>query len=243
MPVAQKTRPEKTDFEPLYTEHRRILEDHGLNIDKMIELRRFIHKHPEGEFDVFKTQKLIRDKLLEFGLEPEAIKDCIKSGLVVDIHGTGPEEAKGHGLINSIALRADMDGLPIKEMNEDLEYKSTTEWAHMCGHDGHMTTILSAAYVIITNRDKIPCNNFVRLLFQPAEEAPGGALPMIKEGCLEGIQEIYGYHNVPNFDQGDVRVCEGAFFAAGSKVTITVKGQGGHGSSPHKLVDPIVCAA
>jgi hippurate hydrolase len=90
-----------------------------------------------------------------------------------------------------------MDALPMEEKNHDLEYKSTTEWAHMCGHDGHMATIMATAKVIVSNRDKIPKNKFVRLLFQPAEEGPGGALPMIKEGCMNGIDEVYGYHNIP----------------------------------------------
>ena len=82
----------------------------------------------------------------------------------------------------------------------------------------------------------------MRLLWQPAEEGPGGAEPMIKEGCMEGVDEVYGFHNVPNFDEGDIRVCEGPFFAAVTIVTIIVHGQGGHGSSPHKLNDPITCA-
>lgn len=112
----------------------------------------------------------------------------------------------------------------------------------MCGHDGHMVTILSTASVLYRNRDKIPQNQFVRLLFQPAEEGPGGAAPMIKEGCLDDISEVYGYHNVPNFDEGDIRVCEGAFFAATSQIRITITGQGGHGSAPHKLRDPITAA-
>ena len=80
-------------------------------------------------------------------------------------------------------------------------------------------------------------------MFQPAEEGPGGAAPMIEEGCLDNIDEVYGYHNIPNFDEGDIRVCEGPFFAAVTQVRIKVKGQGGHGSAPHKLRDPITAAA
>lgn len=137
-----------------------------------------------------------------------------------------------------------MDGLPIAENNQSLAYKTTTDHAHMCGHDGHMATILSTACVLHLNRDKIPNNKLVRLLFQPSEElSPGGALSMIEEGCLEDIDEIYGYHNIPNFDEGDIRVCEGPIFAEYTQVDITITGQGGHGSTPHKLRDPISAAA
>jgi metal-dependent amidase/aminoacylase/carboxypeptidase family protein len=83
----------------------------------------------------------------------------------------------------------------------------------------------------------------IRLLFQPAEEGPGGALPMIKEGCLKGIDEVYGYHNIPNFDEGDIRVCEGGFFACSTSIEITIKGAGGHGSQPQNCRDPITCAS
>lgn len=113
-----------------------------------------------------------------------------------------------------IALRADMDGLPIPENNPHLEYKSVTSFAHMCGHDGHMTVLLAAAQVLANNRDKIPKNKTVRLLFQPAEEGPGGALPMIKEDdCLKDVDEVYGFHNVPNFNEGEIRVVAGPIMA------------------------------
>jgi hippurate hydrolase len=141
--------------------------------------------------------------------------------------------------VKSVALRADMDALPIPENNPTLPYKTQTEFAHMCGHDGHMATLLAAAEVMIKNRNKIPSGSKVRLLFQPAEEGPGGALPMIKEGCLEGIDEVYGYHNIPNFEEGDVRVIEGAIMAMVSIVKIKILGKGGHGSLPNKVNDVI----
>lgn len=135
-----------------------------------------------------------------------------------------------------------MDGLPIPENNQKLPYKTTTDYAHMCGHDGHMATILACTSTFVANRHKVPSNKGIRLLFQPAEEMPGGALPMVKEGCMKNVDEVYGYHNIPNFDEGDIRVCSGGFFAAVTLVKIVVKGQGGHGSTPHKLKDPITCA-
>ena len=142
-----------------------------------------------------------------------------------------------------VALRTDLDGLRMPEDNPNLPYRTKTEHAHMCGHDGHMVTLLSAAKVLIQNRDKMPEGSGVRLLFQPAEEGPGGAKPMVEEGCMIGVDEVYGMHNVPQFDEGDIRVCQGPFFAARTTVKITVYGEGGHGSTPHKLSDPITCAS
>jgi hippurate hydrolase len=92
-------------------------------------------------------------------------------------------------------------------------------------------------------RDRIPKGKKVRLLFQPAEEGPGGALPMIKEGCLEGVDEVYGYHNVPNFEEGDVRVCPGPIMAQANIVRIKVHGKGGHGSVPHMINDVITAGS
>lgn len=113
----------------------------------------------------------------------------------------------------------------------------------MCGHDGHMATLLLTAAVLHQNRNLIPKGKLIRLLFQPAEEGPGGAKPMIEDGCLNNIDEVYGFHNIPNFDEGDIRVCEGGFFANSTTVDITINGQGGHGSAPHRCVnDPINCA-
>ena len=100
------------------------------------------------------------------------------TGLVVDIEGTGPEQVDAAG-ISTIALRADMDALPMPENNPDLPYRTRTNAAHMCGHDGHMATLLAAAQVIFKHRDLIPKGKTIRLLFQPAEEGTGGAKPMI----------------------------------------------------------------
>lgn len=135
--------------------------------------------------------------LLSFGIEKECIKDCAGTGLVVDIKGRGEVQSAKEGTIKMIALRTDIDALPIPENNPHLSYKSSTEFAHMCGHDGHMTILLSAAQVLASKRDKIPKGKTVRLLIQPAEEGPGGAEPMIKEGCLVGVDEVYGFHNMP----------------------------------------------
>lgn len=177
------------------------------------------------------------------GVDQTLIKVCAGTGLVVDLIGTAPaDEVIQEDCCKLIALRADMDGLPMPENAKDLPYKTTTDYAHMCGHDGHMACLIACAAVVQSNLSKIPSNRGVRLLFQPAEECIGGAEPMIAEKCLEGVDEVYGFHNIPNFDEGDIRVCEGPFFAAVTVVKIKVVGQGGHGSTPHKLTDPITCA-
>lgn len=97
--------------------------------------------------------------------------------------------------------------------------------------------------MIIKNRDKIPKNKTIRLLFQPAEEGTGGALPMIKEGCLDGVDEVYGYHNIPNFEEGHIRVKAGPVMASSTMVDIKITGLGGHGSVPHLVKDVITCGA
>lgn len=136
-----------------------------------------------------------------------------------------------------------MDALPMPEHNVGLPYLTQTKYAHMCGHDGHMAMLLAAAQVMHEQRDKIASNKTVRLLLQPAEEGPGGAIPMIKEGCLEGVDEVYGLHNFPNFGAGEIRVCNGPIFGKSTIVKIKVIGHGGHGSAPHKTRDPINAAA
>ena len=113
-----------------------------LDHDKLVALRQLLHTHPEGGFKEFRTQKKIRETLVHLGFKPEEIKDSAGTGLIVDIKGTG---AESDNKVKAIALRADIDGLPIPESNQELPYKTTTDHAHMCGHDGHMVTILGVA--------------------------------------------------------------------------------------------------
>jgi hippurate hydrolase len=114
-------------------------------------------------FKEVRTNGKIKEHLLLYGIDEASIKPCAGTGMTIDIVGTGPE-VLGKG-VNSIALRADMDALPIPENNPTLPYKTTTDSAHMCGHDGHMATLLAAAEVLIKNRNKIPKGKKVRLLF------------------------------------------------------------------------------
>ena len=187
----------------------------------------------------WKLRNKIQTILLSFGIEQEDIKIWAKTGLVVDIKGTAAEINDGE--CNMIAYRADMDALPMIEETQ-LEYKSVNGNAHMCGHDGHMATLVATAQFWALHREKIPKNKTIRLLFQPAEEAEGGAVVMIEEGCLEGVDEVYGYHNAPFGYEGSISIKPGPIMAGGAWVHIIIEGQGGHGSEPAKSIDPITAA-
>lgn len=232
---------------PLKKEHERILIENGLDLERIVALRRNIHQYPEIAFKEFETSRKIKEILVSFGIEEENIRHTAITGLVVDINGRGPQVDHEDGKVNTIALRTDIDALPIPENNPHLEYKSQTNCAHMCGHDGHIATLMAAAQVFAHNRDKIPQNKTIRLLIQPAEESQigssGGAKPMIEEGCLEHVDEVYGFHNIPNFREGDIRVKEGPIMAASTIFECIVSGIGGHGSSPHLCNDVITAAA
>ena len=216
----------------------------------MASIRREIHAHPEPGFEEVKTQALLKKLLVELaGINESAIKHCAGTGLVADIKGCGPPSETGKGQnvvphIKTIALRADMDALRMTEGNQALPYKSTnTGVAHLCGHDGHMASLLGAAALVSKRAQRLPEDCIVRLLFQPAEEGPGGALPMIQEGCLDGVDECYGYHNWPAFKYGDLVVCPGPLMAHASTFEIVIDGKGGHGSQPHLAVDPVLVSA
>ena len=176
----------------------------GCDVDAMIKLRHKLHQIVEGSFKEHNTRQLIIDTLLGFGVDKKCIKDCAGTGLVVDIHGTGPK-SKGTNMIKTIAMRTDIDGLPIPENNKSLPYVTQTDHAHMCGHDGHMAMLLAATSVIVKHRRRIPSDQKVRLLFQPAEETLTGAKIMCDEGCMDTVDEVYGMHNMPLFDEGDIR--------------------------------------
>eukprot|EP00300_Choanocystis_sp_HF-7_P022681 c22115_g1_i1.p1 GENE.c22115_g1_i1~~c22115_g1_i1.p1 ORF type:complete len:416 (+),score=79.38 c22115_g1_i1:32-1279(+) len=204
--------------------------------------RQDLHMIPEVAHTEFKTAALCIERLVSFGVPAESIRRMDGTGIVVDVSGTGPA-AEGPARI--IALRADLDGLPIIELN-DLPYKSTHEGRmHACGHDGHMATLLAVADVFLSPvvRSMVPSNRSIRLLFQPAEEAEGGAEPLIREGALVSVDEIYGLHNMPMFPVGDVRVKAGAMMAHVAEFDGKVVGKGGHGSQPQAVIDPIITVA
>lgn len=198
--------------------------------DEIISTRRDIHQHPELGFDVHRTAGIVAEKLKNLGMDVQT--GIGKTGVVGNLIGTeGP----------TIALRADMDALPIQETG-DLEYKSVNESVmHACGHDGHTAMLLGAAKVLADKKDKIWGS--VRFLFQPAEEGAGGARYMIEDGCLDGVAEIYGIHLWNYQKYGEIGVKEGPILAAADEFKITIKGIGGHGAAPQGSVDAVVVSA
>jgi amidohydrolase len=200
------------------------------------ELRRIrhdIHQHPELGFEEVRTQALVKRWLEDRGYSPTT---CAETGLVADLH---PGRRDGP----TIALRADLDCLPMDEPTE-LPYRSVHAGkAHKCGHDGHTTILMGVADLLARRREAIAGN--VRLLFQPAEEGVrgGGAKVMVAEGALDGVAEVYGLHNWPGYPEGEVCVCAGPIMAQVHSFVITIEGKGGHGSQPHLCRDPIVAGA
>ena len=196
----------------------------------IIDWRRDFHQYPELSFKEYRTGDVIANELRSMGLEPKI--NVGKTGVTADLEfGDGP----------TIGLRADMDALPIQE-NSGLSFSSKNDGVmHACGHDGHMAMLLGAAKVLTQKVDEY--NGTVRFIFQPAEEGEGGARYMIEDGCLEGLDEIYGIH-VWNYQPvGEVGVKDGPVLAAADMFDIKIKGIGGHGAAPQGTVDSIVIAS
>ena len=196
----------------------------------IIDWRRDFHQYPELGFDEHRTSKIIGEALKEMGLAPKM--NVGKTGVTADLtFGEGP----------TIALRADMDALPMQEAS-GLDFSSKHDGVmHACGHDGHMAMLLGAAKVLTQNGDCF--NGTVRFIFQPAEEGAGGARYMIEDGCLDGVDEIYGIH-VWNYQPvGEVGITDGPVLAAADMFEINLKGIGGHGAAPQGTIDAVVIAS
>ena len=205
-----------------------ILQNIEKNNQWFINTRRELHKIPELDFELPKTVAYVTSLLDEMGLTYKT--GVGKSGIVVDIEGKNKDI--------TIALRADMDALPILECG-NKEYSSTISGhMHACGHDVHTAILLGVAKTISENKDSLPCN--VRLLVQPAEETTGGALPMIEDGCLEGVDAIFGLHVDPTIECGVIGIKYGAYCASSTDVIIEVEGKSCHGAYPSQGVDAIV---
>ena len=201
----------------------------------VIQLRRHIHANPELSYEEFETAKYVANQLREIGLEPT--EGIAKTGVIALIKGKNPSK-------QTIALRADMDALPIHEANE-VPYKSkNTGIMHACGHDVHTSSLLGTARIL--NEVKEEFEGTIKLIFQPGEEKnPGGASLMIKDGVLKNPapQNILGQHVMPFIPTGKVGFREGMYMASADEIYMTIKGKGGHAALPEKVIDPVLITA
>ena len=202
--------------------------------NELIEVRHHLHQYPELSYKEFETSKFIQQKLKVLGIHFEVIAN---TGVVGIIEGKNPGK-------KVIALRADMDALPITEQN-DVEYRSRNEGVmHACGHDVHTTCLLGAAKIL--NELKEEWEGTIKLIFQPGEEKnPGGASLMIKDGVLENPKPsaILALHVHPGREVGKLSFRSGMVMASADEIYITVKGKGGHAASPHLTSDTILAAS
>jgi amidohydrolase len=202
--------------------------------------RRDIHAHPELLYDVHRTAALVADKLKNFGCD-EVVTGLGRTGVVGVIRGAGTATASS-GNARVIALRADMDALPIEEAN-DVPYKSTVPGRmHACGHDGHTAMLLGAARYLSETR------NFAGtavVIFQPAEEGGGGGRSMVQDGLMERfhIDEVYGMHNFPGLPVGEFALRPGPLMAAADRISIEIEGCGAHAARPHLGIDTVLVGA
>lgn len=199
--------------------------------DELVSLRRDFHQHPELAFEEVRTSSKVADYLRSLGLEPKT--GIAKTGVTADIVGDLPGP--------TILIRADMDALPIEE-ETGLEFASKSPGKmHACGHDGHTAILMVTAKVLCQRKDKL--KGTVRVLFQPAEEGPGGAEPMIAEGVLEGVDAALGLHLWLHLPSGQLNFCSGPMLAATDEFDLTISGVGTHAASPHMGSDPITTLA
>lgn len=200
-----------------------------------IELRRHLHANPELSYQEYNTAKFVAAKLRSYGIEPQ--EGVATTGIVALIQGKNPSK-------KTVALRADMDALPIEEANQ-VPYKSTRPGVmHACGHDVHTSSLLGTAKILSEIKDQF--EGTVKLIFQPGEEKnPGGASYMIRDGALQNPApaSIIGQHVMPLVQVGKVGFREGMYMASSDEIYLKVIGKGGHGAAPELAIDPIVIAS
>lgn len=195
---------------------------------EVVAVRREIHRNPELSYKEYRTSKLVASKLRDLGFR-------VREG----VGGTGVVADLNPNISPTIALRADMDALPVKE-ETGLDFSSINHGVmHACGHDSHTAMLLGAGMVLSKLRNHLGFN--VRLIFQPAEEAGGrgGALPMIEDGAMNGVNGIFGIHVFSDFPSGTVGYRSGPIMAAPDSFRVVVEGRGGHASKPHDTIDPV----
>ena len=201
--------------------------------DEMAIWRRHLHQNPELGFDCHKTAAFVVEQLRTFGVD-HIEEGIAQTGVVAVING------QGDGPV--IGLRADMDALPIEE-NSEVEWSSEMQGKmHACGHDGHTTMLLGAAKYLTETRN---FSGKVALIFQPAEEGPGGGKVMVEAGILDryNIDQVYALHTMPGVETGGFHTVAGPVMAAVDTFHIDIHGTGGHGAYPHETCDPVIAAA
>ncbi|MDP8306369.1 MAG: M20 family metallopeptidase [Candidatus Chlorobium antarcticum] len=204
---------------------------------ELSKVRRDIHMHPELSYEEVRTTRVVGEYLQNLGIEPEP--PFLDTGVVALLKGARYREGSP-----IIALRADIDALPLNEENQHGFCSLEAGKMHACGHDMHTAMLLGAAVILSSLKDEL--EGGVLFIFQPAEEkAPGGAKPLIEAGLFRKFNPvaILGQHCFPNVPSGKVALCRGSFMAATDELYFTVSGQGGHASAPHKAADPVLAAA
>ncbi len=198
---------------------------------KLIRWRRDFHRYPEIANQEKRTSAVVREFLESLSLP---VRSAAGTGLIAVLEG------KGEG--RTVALRADMDALPLEEEGEK-EYKSLNSGAaHACGHDGHMAILMAVAKILARRKEAL--SGRVVFLFQPAEERPpGGAMRMIDDGALDGVDAVFGLHLWQPLPTGKVGILKGPMMAQSDEFSVVVRGKGGHGSMPHLAIDPILVAS
>ncbi len=200
--------------------------------DWLVEIRRTLHRHPELGFEEFETSRLVSEWLDRFGLRVE--RGLAKTGVVGLLEGKEPGR--------TVAVRADMDALPLEEANQVPYASETAGKMHACGHDAHVTILLGVARLFSSMRDRVKGN--IKWIFQPAEEGGGGGKMMVEEGVLENpkVDAIFGIHVFPFLAIGKVGIYEREGMAEADRFVIKVIGKGGHAATPHVAKDPILAA-
>ena len=202
------------------------------NYDEIISIRRHIHQHPELSFEEYNTSDFVAQKLTEYGVSFK--KGFVKTGIVGKIEGKNPTK-------RVIALRADMDALPIEEAVECVYKSNTLGVMHACGHDAHTASLLGTVKILTQLKDEF--EGTVVVIFQPGEESfPGGAKLMMEEGALDDPKPeiILGQHVLPDMETGKVGFRGGFYMASGDEVHMVVTGKGGHAAMPHTLTDTVL---
>lgn len=199
--------------------------------EEMIAFRRDLHQHPELQWEEFRTTQKVADEMDKLGIP---YRKTVPTGLIAELVGGNPGK--------TVALRADMDALPVQELNEGLAYKSLEDGKmHACGHDAHTAMLVTAAKALKEIQSEI--KGTIRFIFQPSEENAKGAKAMVEQGAVEGVDNVFGIHIWSQMPSGKVSCVVGSSFASADIFTIDFTGRGGHGAMPDACIDATMVAS